>query len=319
MFKRLKLKRRLFILSVPIFLIISGVALYTNQIFFFSEFKPLVEIRYNLEDSGKLKELLDRTSQLNNVASVDRINNIIQIQGRSYDDVKTNIQDLTKDYTGVIFTVKEISSENKGALTALLGGLYVLLLAGAAIHFYFISSKGGELKIIIGSYVVLFVNFTLSLLLSLGLLSLVSRYYKVESLELLLILISSILTYLLFYSASEGIQDIKNFQELGQKYKLYISKVYRSIIVIVFILLVVVSIGLGTGFVIHALALFAFILIAIYQSYWNSYLMEDWHNLQNSFRTKISTIRNSRKKPKNAAPKVSVESKKKDKKKKKKK
>ncbi|MFS8131194.1 MAG: hypothetical protein ACMG57_04400 [Candidatus Dojkabacteria bacterium] len=317
MFKKLRLKRRLLIISIPLLLIISAVALYTNGIFFFSEFKPSVEIKYSMDDSAKLKELLDKSLQQSNVALIDRANNIIEIEGVSLNDVKTNVQNLTKDYSGVTYTVKEVSSLSKGSLTALIAGLYLLFLAGLAIHFYFVSSKGGELSIILGSYVILLINLTLGAFISLGLLSLISRFYKITSLDLLLILVGSLLGYLLYYMASININEIKSFQSLGFEFKQYATGNFKSILVISVVLLGIPTVGLGTAFVIHALLLISFLVLSIFIFYWHGYIQEDAKNLKTSFSNRINSIKNIRRK-KSSVITTPTSSKKKDKKKKKK-
>jgi len=317
MFKKLNLKRNLLLISIPVLIIVSAIALYTNGIFYFSEFKPSVVIKYSSDDAAKLKELLDKSTQLNNVSSVDRVNNVIEIEGVSLENVKSTVSELTKDYSAVTYTIKEVSSLKKGSLIALIGGIYVLLLAGAAIHFYFVSSKGGELKIILSTYLILAVNLTIATFVSLGLLSLISRFYKIESLDLLFILIAAFINYIFFYLAAEHIYEITNFQSLGNNFRLFIVNRIKPILFATVILILVPAIGLGTSFVIHGVLLFGFILIFFLQFYWHSYLMEDWHNLRFSFSDRLSTLgRYKKKKPQQV---VVSTSKKKDKKKKKKK
>lgn len=318
MFKKLRLKRKLLILSIPVLLIGSAVALYTNGFFYYSEFKTSIEIKYNLEDQGKLKDLMDQAFKLNNVASIDRENNVIEFENTNLDAVKSNIAQETKDFSGLSYSIKEKSSLTKGALSSVIIGVYLLFIGGIAVHFYFIAVKGGKLRIILGTYVIFLVNLTFSTVISLGLLSLISRLYKVTSLDLLFLMVSSIFAFILFYLASNNIYELTSFQSVGATFKSFLVKNYKQILLTSISLILIASIGLGTTFVIHALILVAFFIITYYQFYWHSYLTEDVHNLKQSLDYRLSAFSRKNKYAKKASAPI-VLTPKKDKKKKKKK
>lgn len=318
MIKKYRLKRRFLLLSVPLFLIGTLLAFHLNSIFVYSEFKPSIQVKYSLEDQTKLKELIDETTNMQNVSKVDRATSTIEFQNVNLNDIKVNVGNLSEKYDGLTYSVKEVSAIYRGSLSALIAALYILFIAGIAIHFYFIAAKGGKLNIILGSYGIFLLILTDATLLSLGLLSFISRIYKVTALDLLLILISQIIGFFLFYIASNNINDVHNFQFLGITYKGFIQKNMKAILIVLVVLLGLTTVGLGTNFVIHFLLLVVFVIISQFTLFRIGYILENLNNIVESFSSKTTRLRNLRKKKVLASPSQNI-SKKKDKKKKKKK
>ncbi|MEP7103644.1 MAG: hypothetical protein ABI721_02980 [Candidatus Dojkabacteria bacterium] len=314
MLRRLNLKTNLLLLSIPAFVLISFGLFIGNNIFYFSDFKPSIEVKYSSENSGKLKELLDKTVILLNVAKVDRSENIVEFQTIDFSEVKNNIDNLIKDYPEVTVKLKEVSELKRNNLTLLIGAFYLLFLSAAAIHFYFISGKGGDLKYILGSYLVLFFGITFSAIIDLGILSLISRYYKVTSLALTLTLLGSLSLFFIYYLSSDKVNEVNTFSYLGSIYRKFVDKYNREILSISAILIAITTIGLGSNFVIPAALILVFILVSLFTIHWIGYILENNTNLKISFIERFNKLKSLRKKK--SQPQPQKTSKKKEKKKK---
>lgn len=196
--------------SLMLVLILSILVIYMNGLLFFSEFHESIRISFTDD-----VEIYEEFEELSNISYIDRRTGEIFIENVSLSEVNEKLQTIEQENESVKvdeFVVEGVSA--KGSLIELLTSLMlvnlVIITSFGFVTYYgmHIAFNKVNLKSLFEIIFRLIFSIISSSIISFGFISLVSRVYRIQTIEVEMLIIVPVVTVFFYLMSTKG--DIEN-------------------------------------------------------------------------------------------------------------
>ncbi len=240
-------------------LIITAVlSLFINKGLYYFELNNNVEVNI----TGTQNEISDFINKINdtNLVRIDRVNNVLYFENEGADPVKVMLDSINLDRKVDFVISTDFYERSNVIINNILINLY-LIAASVFVFIYFLLKQKNKLSGKQNLYILLnyFELVFFSNLILAGLFSLLSRYYQIREIDLIIFFLMNIWISLMYFSVIWRINP-EDFEDISS---LYASDAFyhKRYLYIAVIILLSVSFGLGVNFIVTAALIFVSLLM----------------------------------------------------------